>query len=260
MIKKIYHSLFPLKLRNKIHRFKQQVYGDLLLKGDNVKCNCCGKSCSKFLDKGNGIVKRPNAECPNCGSLERTRLLKFYLENETDILKKEMKILHIAPMPCMQKWLMKIQGSSYIHGDLHAEYSEHKIDITDLKFQDRFFDMIICSHVLGHVPDQEKALSEMHRTLKEGGEILLLTLLNQKNKDTVESENELTSAEKLHLYGEHDLVRLHGEETLTQNCIEAGFGVEIIDYRQNFSEKEQKYYALGNGERELIFRLTRANV
>jgi len=39
-------------------------------------------------------------------------------------------------------------------------------DLTDLPFTDRFFDLVICSEVLEHVPNQRFALDEMVRVLK----------------------------------------------------------------------------------------------
>ena len=46
-------------------------------------------------------------------------------------------------------------------------------DITALPFQDHFFDIVICSEVLEHIPDDRKALSELVRVLKKGGELVV---------------------------------------------------------------------------------------
>lgn len=58
---------------------------------------------------------------------------------------------------------------------VHEKYSEHenvitqKIDIQDIPYPDESFDVVIANHMLYHVPDIEKALSEVNRVLKSGG-------------------------------------------------------------------------------------------
>jgi SAM-dependent methyltransferase len=46
-------------------------------------------------------------------------------------------------------------------------------DITVLPFPDGFFDMVICSEVLEHIPDQESAVKEILRVLKTGGNLVV---------------------------------------------------------------------------------------
>ena len=45
----------------------------------------------------------------------------------------------------------------------------HVGDVTDLEFEDNFFDVAHCRSVLMHVPDTAAALSEVKRVLKPGG-------------------------------------------------------------------------------------------
>jgi SAM-dependent methyltransferase len=44
-------------------------------------------------------------------------------------------------------------------------------DITRLPFPDDFFDIVVCSEVMEHVPDEKKAASEIARVLKPGGQL-----------------------------------------------------------------------------------------
>jgi SAM-dependent methyltransferase len=46
-------------------------------------------------------------------------------------------------------------------------------DITGLPFPDGFFDMVICSEVLEHIPDQKGAVREITRVLKSGGDLVV---------------------------------------------------------------------------------------
>lgn len=48
-------------------------------------------------------------------------------------------------------------------------------DATKLHFPDQKFDKILCSEVIEHIPDAQKALTEMWRVLKPGGSVVLST-------------------------------------------------------------------------------------
>ncbi len=51
----------------------------------------------------------------------------------------------------------------------HANATFHVGDVTDLPFEDDFFDVAHCHAVLMHVPDTQAALAEVKRVLKPGG-------------------------------------------------------------------------------------------
>jgi phosphoglycolate phosphatase len=55
-----------------------------------VKCNVCGST--DFRD----MNKRPRVYCGSCQSLERSRVIKLYLDADR-ILKPGMRVLHFAP-------------------------------------------------------------------------------------------------------------------------------------------------------------------
>lgn len=253
MIKSIYKKIFPEKFRNEL-LVKLRKVNAYFLKGNDFYCPCCEKSSSKFLKKGNGLVTRENAVCPNCGSLERSRLLKLFLEKETEIFKNNPYILHFAPEDSLKNMLKS--NPNYRDVDLNPNLATLQMDITDLKFPDKTFDFIICSHVLGHIPDEKKALSEMYRVLKSEGKLLLLSLMDLSAKVTLENINNDTPEKKLQAYGEFDLQRLYGldfEERIQSDEV----SVEKIDYRNNFDKEERQKMSLGNGEREIIFQVTK---
>lgn len=253
IIKSIYKKLLSERsrnsIRNEINRFTSVIY-----RGSRFTCNCCGHSFKKFLPKGTSIEQRENAQCPDCGSLERNRLLLFYLERETEVFNKTLKVLHFAPEPCLYKRLSKTEGE-YIDGDINPANARHVVDITDIPFPQGYFDLIICSHVLGHIPDEPKAIQELKRVLKPGGEALVLTLINPE-AGTFEDKALASESERLKNYGEPDLLRLHGND-FSSRLERQGFKVETIDYRQKFDLDQQEKYRLGNGKRELIFRCTK---
>lgn len=249
MIKKIYKSILSEKTRIRL-RTSLQKCSSIYYRGNNYYCNCCSKSFRTFLPKGN--IQRKQAKCPYCSSLERTRVLDLYLEKELDIYKHEASsILHFAPEAILFEKLKNINSVEYVDGDINTAYARNIVDATDIKYPDNYFDYIICSHVLGHVPDEPKAIREMYRVLKNDGVALIMTLLSDA-KHTLEKDSIQSPDDRLKHYGELDLCRLHAHDF--EDRIKAqGFKTQKIDYRTNFSSEIRKKQSLGDGSREIIF-------
>ena len=254
---KIIRNLFTERQRIELlmwgMRFKSLAYI-----GDTFYCNCCHKTFSKFLPYG--YKPRPNALCPWCHSLERTRLLLCYLERETSVFTPGKKILHFAPERMIRKKIrQKARRGDYIAADLNPALGDMVVDITRIPFPENHFDYIICSHVLGHVPDEAKAIDEMYRVLKPGGEALVMTVIDLLNPATFEDPSLTSPEERLAQYGEPDLVRLHGTD-FGIRLKRANSEVQVIDYSQRLTEAERRRLSTGNRERELIFRCIKINL
>ncbi len=56
---------------------------------------------------------------------------------------------------------------------LSKDWSVMTADITALPFDDAYFDCVICSEVLEHIPEHEKALAELVRVLKPKGALVV---------------------------------------------------------------------------------------
>ena len=167
---------------NRISALKKKLRNYLrtkVLVGNSRECNICGYKSLLFLPY---LGHRDNAQCVNCGSLERNRLLYAYLLNETKLMTDNLSLLHVAPDRNTLNKLKECKSLNYIYCDkfeigYESAYPKGtlNIDITDLSaFKDLTFDYIICSHVLEHVPDDAKALKEFYRVLKPGGIALLM--------------------------------------------------------------------------------------
>lgn len=219
-------------------------------RGDAVMCNCCGGKFSQFLPYGN--VKRADAVCPRCNALERNRVLWHFLNNELKISEKKWKVLHFAPEKTIELQLKKRSNLEYFGADLNPQLADYVVDITKIPFDDNTFDLIICAHVLGHVPDEGLGIRELKRVLKPSGLAIVMTVINLDNPTTYENPAVQTPAEKLAHYGEDDLVRLHGRD-FGDRLTAQGFKVEAVDYRLQFSEADRRKYGLGSGEREVLF-------
>ena len=256
MIKKVYQTVLSERKRISIRLFLRRLVYPFYV-GNKFYCNICGKHFRKFISKGN--VRRLNAKCPYCHSLERGRVLDLYLEKELGIYqKKGIKILHFAPEYGLQKKMSRIKEVEYIDGDINPALANHVIDITSIGYENNYFDLIICSHVLGHVPEEALAIKEMYRVLKNDGVAIVMTLINPESPNTIEDKNIIKSEDRLKYYGEADLCRLHGLD-FSNRLKEQGFYVEPIDYRKAFSAIDQEIHCLGDGQREMIFRCQRTN-
>ncbi|RUA11408.1 MAG: SAM-dependent methyltransferase, partial [Flavobacteriia bacterium] len=138
------------------------------LKGDRYTDPINGKSYKKFLPYGYG-EQRPNVLSPGTLSLERHRLLWLYLKNKTDFFTAKKKVLHMAPEQSFLPVFKKMQNLDYTTADLYSPIVDVKADILDLPFENDLFDVVICNHVLEHIEDDTKAMSELYRVLKPGG-------------------------------------------------------------------------------------------
>ncbi|MBK6542184.1 MAG: class I SAM-dependent methyltransferase [Flavobacteriales bacterium] len=155
---------------------------DLALRGDAVHCPLCHRGAIAFLPSG--TPPRPHALCPFCGSLERTRMMGLALK-ERGLPKPGHRVLHVAPDRSLREMLRKAPGVTYIAGDKQApgySYPQDTIDldITALDFPDDHFDLIICSHVLEHVPEDRTAMRELCRVLRPGGTAILLVPMSDR--------------------------------------------------------------------------------
>lgn len=172
LLKQIYKTCLSERSRIQLHHFKHSIRG-VFYSGNQVHCVCCKKSFSKFLTYGN--IRRKNAACPSCNTLERNRILLLYLQEETNFFKDKLSVLHFAPEYKLERIFQKLSNWDYISADINPELAMKKVDIQDIDFEDNRFDYILCSHVLGHVPDEFQAFKELKRVLKPGGCLILMT-------------------------------------------------------------------------------------
>ena len=251
---KIYKQFIPLKSRNAIRTLAIRIRGNIFLRGHTFGCNICEKNFRKMLPHGN--IPRPNAKCPNCLSLERTRVLWFYIKNEVFNTNSNLKVLHFAPEYGLKKKFKEHKEIEYHNVDINSDLADEVEDITNLSYPNESFDLVLCSHVLGHVPDEFKAIYELHRVLKPTGQALVMTIIDKTIYKTFEDERITKEEDRLLYYSEPDLVRIHGND-FSERLARCGFKVTSIDYRKELGSQKELYYNLGDGTREIIFRCTK---
>jgi SAM-dependent methyltransferase len=83
------------------------------------------------------------------------------------------------------------------------------MDITRSGFRDSTFDLILCSHVLEHIPEDLAAMRELYRVLKEGGTCIVQVPMQVGLIETVDyAEPNLDEFDHVRAYGRDFLGRL----------------------------------------------------
>ena len=126
-----------------------------------------------FIDINPETGFRKHASCPKCGSFERHRLQYLVVEEIAKMNDfSNMSILHFAPEPFFQE-LFRRKFGSYTSADLNMTNVDYQIDLLNIPFDNESFDFVFESHVLEHIKDDGKALSEISRILKQNGTAVL---------------------------------------------------------------------------------------
>ena len=159
----------------------------LLFRGNTFTDPIDGSSYRKFLSYGYKKIRK-NALCPGTLSLERHRYLWLYLTNETSILTKPLKVLHVAPEQVFLKKFKNNKFWEYFTLDLNSPLADIKADLCDLPFDKNTFDLIICNHVLEHIENDYKAIKEIYRVLKNNGMGILQVPIDLNKEKTFEDK------------------------------------------------------------------------
>lgn len=214
----------------------------LFFKGNKFTDPIDGKSYRKFLPYGYG-KQRENALSPGTLSLERHRQMWLYLKNETDFFTQNYKVLHIAPEQEFLRKFKKMKNLEYTSADLFSPIVDVKADILDLPFEDESFDVIFCNHVLEHIIDDKKAMSELYRVMKKGGWGILQVPMKNSLEKTYEDFTITDPKERQKHFGQYDHVRWYGMDYF-ERLKSVGFSVDINFYSQKFSKEEQNRFGL----------------
>ena len=217
-----------------------------VLRGKKYTDPIDGKSFKSFLPYGYG-KQRPNVLSPSTLSLERHRLLWLYLKNETDFFTSNKKVLHFAPEQAFYKRFRQLKNLDYTTTDLLSPLADVKADICDLPFEDNTYDVILCNHVLEHIPNDTKAMQELYRVLKPNG-IAILQIPQDLNRETTFEDNTITDKkERAEIFGQYDHVRIYGRDYFDK-LRSIGFKVEEVDYTAKLSSEKIDKYRLAKGE------------
>lgn len=201
-----------------------------------------GSSYRRFLPYGYQKI-RENALCPGTLSLERHRLLWLYLERETSFLTDSIKVLHVAPEQVFYQKFRSFSHWDYTTTDLYSPLADVKADLRKLPFENHAYDLILCNHVLEHIPDHLQALSELYRVLKKGGTLIAQVPLDLNREKTFEDPTITDPQERSRIFGQYDHVRIYGKD-YSDFLNQTGFSSQCIPYSEQLTKKEIDTYAL----------------
>jgi hypothetical protein len=188
--------------------------------GSGVNCPICGGEWRAFA----AFNGRKGARCPRCGSLERHRQMWLFLTRNSDVLIRPQRVLHVAPEQFLRDALRVTHGAGYVYGDIADPHAY--LDVTKLGFNDASFDVIICSHVFEHVPDDATAMSEILRVLAPDGWAILDAPVDDSREHTDEDPSVTSANERRKRFGQWDHCRYYGRD-YTDRLRTAGFEVAI---------------------------------
>lgn len=218
----------------------------LFLRGDQYEDPIDGKRFRAFLPYGYE-QPRENVLSPSTLSLERHRLLWLFLQQETNFFEAPLKVLHFAPEQAFYSRFRKLKNLQYTTTDLNSPLADVKADICNLPFNDASFDVILCNHVLEHIPDDTKALQELFRVMKPGG-WGIFQVPQDLNRDTsFEDHSILDKSERARIFGQYDHVRIYGRD-YSEKLSLAGFTVNEVDLTSKMAAGLVDKYRLAQGE------------
>ena len=177
-----------------------------------VLCAVCGR-VSKL---GPGPGRRPNARCRCCGSLERHRALVGLLPGLRTYAATGI-LVDVAPSRQISGRLRELAseaGVGYLGMDLDPGADNRVVNVeaslTRLPLSDASVGLMVCFHVLEHIPDDAAAMAEMARALAPGG-VAVVQVPRLKGVPTDE-DPEAPVDERLRRFGQRDHVRLYGDD------------------------------------------------
>jgi SAM-dependent methyltransferase len=186
--------------------------------------------------------------CPRCRSHPRHRAIALLLARG-DLPGR--RLLHFAPEALLDPIFARHPELERVTADLYVP-ADLRLDITHMDLPDSSFDLIFCSHVLEHVPDDRAALSELRRVLGDGG--LALVLVPYRPGVTTYEDPSITSPlDRMVAFGQQDHVRIYGSD-LSDRLREAGFAVEDRTVAELFDEATVERSELDPGEHLFLCR------
>lgn len=197
-------------------------------------CPLCGHLVQREFKPGPG--GRLDASCPRCGSLERHRFLAVLLSVLRPMLDDVGVLLDVAPSRQVTPMLERLEPRVHVRLDLG--FDNRLVDVlgslTALPHPDSSVDLLVCYHVLEHVPDDTTAMREIARVLAPGGFGLLQVPFRPGTR--TDEDPAADEAERLRRFGQADHVRYYGDD-FEDRLVAAGLSIQRFTPRSLLGEE-----------------------
>ncbi|QNF35635.1 class I SAM-dependent methyltransferase [Adhaeribacter swui] len=237
------NKITPAGLKKRVNVFLHQ--------GDKYFCPFCHYSSKNLAPIGLDIPVNREKQiigggrrlggCYQCGSTDRERLIYAYLKEKLLLFDadKNKSILHIAPEKQLSRVLLNFNFRQYICGDLFTpgySYPPHvqNMNVLDIPYPDDTFDLVLCNHVLEHVPPDLEAMQELRRVLKKEGQAILQVPISKNTAKTFEDFSISDPQQREIIFGQKDHIRIYGQD-YPQRLEQAGFKVARLNLFNEFS-------------------------
>jgi predicted SAM-dependent methyltransferase len=136
-----------------------------------------------------------------------------------------------------------MRNLDYITADIKSPFAKLWTDIASIPFQDQSIDVILCNHVLEHVPDDLAASKELFRILKPGGWGILQSPIDNTRDETFEDSRVVEPEDRERIFGQHDHVRIYGRDYKAR-LERAGFSVNQDSFSHQLDAASVRRYGL----------------
>ena len=137
----------------------------------------------------------------------------------------------------------KQKNLDYTTADLVSPIADLHFDLHDIPLEDNQYDAVFCNHVMEHVDDPIRCMSELCRVMKPGGWAIMQVPQDMSREETYEDKSITSPEEREKHYWQKDHVRLFGKD-YPRYLEKAGFSVSEFDLNQAFDATEVERYRL----------------
>lgn len=226
----------------------------ILYLGRRHICPCCGWRVRAFTAGGGSLRRRETGYCPRCNAKARHRRVRLFLQ-DTGLLDNPIAVLHVAPHRSLGRALRRVRTISYHSIDIVSRPGvETLATATALPFGPATFDGVVTVHVLEHLDDDQAAMREMERVVRQDGWVLV-NVPCMWEEPTLEVAGITSPAERRRLFGEDDHRRRYGRD-LTERLAAAGFDVSV-DLAGDLPESTAVRFGLNREEHVFLCRPAR---
>jgi predicted SAM-dependent methyltransferase len=146
-------------------------------------------------------------------------------------------VLEFSPRYGLEEKFRKSDDIDYVSVDIKSKSVDVNVDITELPFDSESFDVIICSHILEHIPNDESAISELHRILSKKGRAFIMIPKDKGRNNTYENPDVTTNQERKDEFGHPYHERIYGQD-FVDRLSKSGFNVNKITYPEQLDESK----------------------